>query len=77
VVKIYSSSSARRSAEALLNQSKRREADFKWEQEQEYKAMVLKTARLRELRLAKETTDTETTAFAPVSPQKKRRRIKK
>jgi hypothetical protein len=77
VGKIYSSSSARRSAEALLNQSKRREADFKWEQERAYEAMVSKTARLRELRLAKEATDRETAALAPTSPPKKRHRIKK
>ena len=50
-------SSARRNAEALLNQSKKREASFKWEQEREYEAMVAKTARLRELRLAKEAAD--------------------
>ena len=52
-------SSARRSAEALLNQSKKREASVKWEQEREYEAMVAKTARLRELRLAKEAADEE------------------
>jgi hypothetical protein len=77
VGKIYSSSSARRSAEALLNQSKRREADFKWEQAREYEAMVSKTARLRELRLAKETTDRGTTTLAATSPPKKQNRIKK
>jgi hypothetical protein len=33
-------SSARRSAEAPLNQSMTREASFKWEQEREYEAMV-------------------------------------
>ena len=47
-------SPARRNAEALLNQSKKREASLKWEQEREYEAMLSKTARLRELRLAKE-----------------------
>jgi hypothetical protein len=46
-------SSAQRNAEALLNQSKKREASFKWEKEREYEAMLSKTARLRELRLAK------------------------
>ena len=51
-------STARRSAEALLNQSKKREASFKWEhRERDYEAMVAKTARLRELRLAKEAAD--------------------
>jgi hypothetical protein len=33
-------SPARRNAEALLNQSMKREASFKWEQEREYEAMV-------------------------------------
>jgi hypothetical protein len=42
-------SSARRNAEALLTQSKKREASFKSEQEREYEAMVSKTAHLREL----------------------------
>ena len=52
-------SPARRNAEALLNQSMKREASFKWEQEREYEAMVSKTAHLRELRLAKEAADKE------------------
>ncbi len=51
------SSSARRNAEALLNKSQKREASFKLEQAQENEAMALKTARLRELRLAKEEED--------------------
>jgi hypothetical protein len=67
-------SSARRNAEALLNQSKRREADFKWEQEREYAAMVSKTARLRELRLAKEAA--EATALVPTSHPTRQRKIK-
>ena len=46
--------SCQRNAEALLNQSMKREASFKWEQEREYEAMVSKTAHLRELRLARE-----------------------
>ena len=69
-------SSARRSAEALLNQSKRREADFKWEQEREYAELVSKTARLRELRLAKEAAEAEATALVPTSHPKKQRKIK-
>ena len=50
-------STARRSAEALLNQSKKREASFKWEQRARVRSEVAKTARLRELRLAKEAAD--------------------
>ena len=70
-------SSARRNAEALLNQSKKPEASFKWEQEREYEAMVAKTARLRELRLAKEAADKEAAASTPVLRPKARHRIKK
>ena len=70
-------STARRSAEALLNQSKKREASVKWEQEGEYEAMVAKTARLRELRLAKEAADKEAAASTPVLRPKARHRIKK
>jgi hypothetical protein len=60
-------SPARRNAEALLNQSMKREASFKWEQEREYEVMVPKTAHLRELRLAKEAADKEAAALTPVS----------
>jgi hypothetical protein len=70
-------SPARRNAEALLNQSKKREASFKWEQEREYEAMVSKTARLRELRLAKEAADKEAAALTPVARPKARHQIKK
>ena len=66
-------SSARRNAEALLNQSKKREASFKLEQEREYEAMVSKTTRLRELRLAKEAADQEAAAMLPDRPTKTRR----
>jgi hypothetical protein len=58
-------SSARRNAEALLNKSQKREASFKLEQAQEHEAMVLKTARLRELRLAKEEEDKRSQEAAP------------
>jgi hypothetical protein len=47
-------SAARRNAEALLSSAQKRESDFKLEQEHAREAMALKTARLRELRLAKE-----------------------
>ena len=66
-------SSARRNAEALLSQSKKREASFKWEQEREYEAMLSRTARLRALRLAKEAADQEAAAILPDSPTKTRR----
>jgi len=69
-------SSARQNAEALLSQSQRREANFKLEQEREYQAMVSKTARLRELRLAKEAADKEAAALTPPSRSKGRNRSK-
>ena len=68
--------SARRNAEALLSQSQRREENFKLEQEREYQAMVSKTARLRELRLAKEAADREAAALTPPSRSKGRHRSK-
>jgi hypothetical protein len=49
----------RTSAESLLFQSMKRAASLKQEQDREYEAMVLKTTRLRELRLAKEAADRE------------------
>jgi hypothetical protein len=59
------SSSARRNAEALLGRAQKREASFKLDQEREHEAMALKTARLRELRLAKEAADKAAEASAP------------
>jgi hypothetical protein len=67
------SSAARRNAEALLNQSMKREASLKLEQEREYEAMVLKTTRLRELRLPKEAADKEA-AESPADSRPKGRR---
>ena len=58
-------SAARRNAEALLNKTKKRESDFKLEQQRENEALALKTARLRELRLAKEAADRSTVAHKP------------
>lgn len=66
-------SAARRNAEAMLNQSKKRESSFKLDQEREHDAMVQKTARLRELRLAKEAADRETAALKPAARPKARR----
>ena len=60
-------SATRRNAEAMLDKSTRRVDTFKLEQEREHEAISLKTARLRELRLAKEAADKETTAMAPPS----------
>ena len=68
---------SRRNAEALLNKSQKREANFKLDQEREYEAMVLKTTRLRELRLAKEAAEAtseapETAAKRPAKPRRSR-----
>jgi hypothetical protein len=62
-------SSARRNAEALMKKSQKREASFKLEQAHEHEAMMLKTARLRELRLAKEEEDKRLREAAPPSPK--------
>jgi hypothetical protein len=69
-------SAARRNAEALLNQSMKRQASFKLDQEHECEAMVSKTAHLRELRLAKEAADKEAAALIPISRPKARHRHK-
>ncbi|MFO7478172.1 MAG: hypothetical protein R6X03_07495 [Methyloceanibacter sp.] len=69
------SSAARRNAEALLGRAQKREASFKLDQEREYEAMALKTARLRELRLAKEAADKAAeVSTPPVSRPAKPRR---
>jgi len=70
------SSAARRNAEALLGRTQKREASFKLDQERANEAMALKTARLRELRLAKEAEDKKLQAAAPPTsprPSKPRR----
>jgi hypothetical protein len=66
-------SAARRNAEALLSQTKKRESSFKLDQEREHDAQVEKTTRLRELRLAKEAADRETAASKPAARSKARR----
>ena len=58
-------SAARRNAEALLNKTQKRESDFKLEQQRENEALALKTARLRELRLAKEAAEQSATVATP------------
>jgi hypothetical protein len=70
------SSAARRNAEAMLNQSKKRESTFMQEQAREHDAMVEKTARLRALRLAKEAEDREAAALAPAPRTKSQARKK-
>jgi len=64
---------ARRNAEALLSQGRKRQDNFRLEQKQAHDAMVQKTARLRELRLAKEAADREAAAAAPPKKSKSRR----
>jgi len=60
-------SAARRNAEALLSKAQKSEQTFKLDQEREHEAMMLKTARLRELRLAKEAEDEKLKVAAPPS----------
>jgi hypothetical protein len=68
-------SAARRNAEALLSRKTKREETLKLDQEREHEAMVQKTARLRELRLAKEAADREAApAAAPTARRIKPRR---
>ena len=69
-------SAARRNAEMLLSKAQKREQTFKLDQEREHEAMMLKTARLRELRLAKEAAENENkpepSAPAPRPPKPRR-----
>jgi hypothetical protein len=60
----------------ILNQSQKRQESFRHEQRLAHDAMIEKTARLRELRLAKEAADKDTAASAPTTalqPPKVRR----
>lgn len=66
-------SAARRNAEALLNQTQKRESSLKLEQEREHDALAAKTARLRALRLAKEAEDLAAQALKPAARLKSRR----
>jgi len=70
-------SSARRNAETILNQSRKRQESFKLEQKLAHDAMAEKTARLRELRLAKEAADKEAAASAPAPEKRSRTRRSK
>jgi|GEM_PF-669804 len=71
---------ARRSAEAIRTQSRQRHERFMRDQERERDAVAKKTARLRELRLAKEAADAAekkaVTAATPVPKRTKPRRSK-
>ena len=60
-------SAARRNAEAVLSSAQKRESDFKREQERAREAMAFKTARLRELRLAKEAADRSAVPTKPAA----------
>ncbi|MGH6736900.1 MAG: hypothetical protein ACRECX_12625 [Methyloceanibacter sp.] len=70
-------SAARRNAETILNQGQKRQESFKLEQKLAHDAMMQKTARLRELRLAKEAADREAAASAPVTPKTRKPRRSK
>jgi hypothetical protein len=63
-------SAARRNAEAMLKQTRKKEANSKLEQERERGELALKSARLRELRLAKEAADREAAAASPPAARK-------
>jgi len=66
-------SAARRNAETILSQSRKRQESFKLDQKTAHDAMMQKTARLRELRLAKEAADAEAAAAAPPKARKTRK----
>jgi hypothetical protein len=66
-------SAARRNAEALLNQTQKRQSVLKLEQERQHDAMTDKIARLRALRLAKEAEDLAAAASKPAARPRSRR----
>jgi len=65
---------ARRNAEALMKPTATPEVRLRLQQEQEREATAAKTARLRELRLAKEAAEKE--ASPTRKPKVKRRRVR-
>ena len=70
-------SAARRNAETPFGKSKPQAQNFKLDQEREAEATSLKTARLRELRLAKEAADSAAKALIPPkAPARKSKKIK-
>jgi hypothetical protein len=70
-------SAAKRNAEALINKTKKRESDFRLEQQRESEALALKTARLRELRLAKEAAEQSEAASTPTPKRRSKPRRSK
>ena len=66
---------ARRNAEALMKPTTTPEVRLKLQQEQEREAMAAKTARLRELRLARDAAEKEA-AGTTRKPKVKRRRMR-
>jgi hypothetical protein len=68
-------SAARRNAETPFGKSKPAQT-FKLDQEREAEAMSLKTARLRELRLAKEAADSAALALVPPKAPRKSKKSK-
>jgi hypothetical protein len=70
-------SAARRNAETILSQSRKRQESFKLDQKIANDAMAEKTARLRELRLAKEAADKEAAASAASAPKARKVRRSK
>ncbi len=68
---------ARRRAEMVLNQTQKRQDTFRQEQKLAHDATSEKTARLRELRLAKEAADKEEAASEPAAKPAKTGRSKK
>jgi hypothetical protein len=70
-------SSARRNAEAILDQSQKRQENFRLEQKLAQDAMTKKTERLRELRLAKEAADKEAETANPPAPKARKARRSK
>lgn len=58
-------SAARRNAENMLNKSRKQDSSQKGEQERQQQALSEKTARLRELRLAKEAEERSAAAAKP------------
>jgi hypothetical protein len=70
-------SAARRNAETILSQSRKRQESFKLEQKVAQDAMAEKTTRLRELRLAKEAAAKEAAASATSAPKARKVRRSK
>lgn len=69
-------SAARRNAEAALTKAKKQDQSLRLEQEREREALALKSARLRELRLAKEAAEQATAEASPPAARRKVRRSK-